>query len=209
MKIILIWQAEPPRDGRLNAAAFARSEEAARTAFPAPANVRPGDAAGYRISTGTSPCAAETAALLFYTDEPPERTALLDDVPLQPFRDTEAALPLWLWRALGAAQWRLGSPRQSETAKETLARAEAFADRVEADGRDCAVISRGLTMAALKTVLRRRGYLLEGGELLPRPLDRVRASKRSEHCGGCHHNCLLSQAKCRIGQEKAARQSSG
>ena len=58
-------------------------------------------------------------------------------------------------------------------------------------------------MSALRSVLRTRGYLLEGGSLVPRPMERVRATKRSLHCGGCAHNCLLSEAKCEKGRNKA------
>lgn len=62
---------------------------------------------------------------------------------------------------------------------------------------------RGLTMQALKSVLRRCGYCLEGGDLRPTPLERVRATKRDLHCGGRAHNCLLSEAKCQTGKNKA------
>ena len=58
-------------------------------------------------------------------------------------------------------------------------------------------------MQTLKSALRRRGYCLEGGDLRPVPLERVRATKQSLHCGGCAHNCLLSEAKCQTGQNKA------
>ena len=100
-------------------------------------------------------------------------------------------------------QWLLGSRRQPESWRDTLRRVRQFADRIETEDRDCIVVSRGLTMWMLKLVLRRRGYCLEGGELRPRPLDRVRATKQSLHCGGCHHNCLLSDPKCQIGMNKA------
>ena len=51
--------------------------------------------------------------------------------------------------------------------------------------------------------MRRRGYCLEGGDLIRRPLERVRAVKQSLHCGGCHQNCVLSEAKCQIGQARS------
>ena len=28
---------------------------------------------------------------------------------------------------------------------------------------------------------------------------------REPHCGGCHHNCLLKNAGCMIGQDKARK----
>ena len=147
--------------------------------------------------------ARETAEILFERTGPIEATPLLDDVPIRAFRDTGKALPLWLWKAMGEAQWRADSRRQGETRYQTERRVEKLADRLEAESKDCIVICRGLTLAALKTVLRRRGFLLEGGGLAPKPLERVRATKKILHCGGCHHNCLLSEAKCHIGREKA------
>ena len=55
----------------------------------------------------------------------------------------------------------------------------------------------------LKSVLRRRGYVLEGGGLRAVPLERVRASRKSLHCGGCARNCLLSEARCQTGINRA------
>ena len=74
--------------------------------------------------------------------------------------------------------------------------------KAEEKDRDSIVICGRQAMSALLSGLRTRGYLLEGGGLVPRPLERVRATKRSLHCGGCAHNCLLSEAKCQKGQNK-------
>ena len=65
------------------------------------------------------------------------------------------------------------------------------------------IVGAGHVGGAVAGVLRTRGYLLEGGSLVPRPMERVRATKRSLHCGGCAHNCLLSEAKCEKGRNKA------
>ena len=208
MKIILVQQAAADMewDTKYDSASFERAAEAERGCAAAAVSARRSSASAYRVYTGTSRASAETAELLFETDAPAEATPLLDDVPVRAFRDSVKPLPLWLWRAMAEAQWRSGSSRQPETKKETERRVGQLADRLEAEERDCIVICRGLTMTALKSVLRRRGFLIEGGGLTPRPLDRVRATKRSLHCGGCRHNCLLSEAKCDIGKEKARRQ---
>ena len=208
MKIILVQQAASDMewDAKYDTASFEQAVETECGCTAADVSVRRSSASAYRIYTGTSRAAMETAQLLFETDEPPEATPLLDDVPVRAFRDSEKPLPVWLWRAMAEAQWRSGSSRQPETKKETEQRVRQLTDRLEAEDRDCIVICRGLTMTALKSVLRRRGFLIEGGGLSPRPLDRVRATKRSLHCGGCRHNCLLSEAKCDIGKDKARRQ---
>lgn len=205
MKIILIRQAEPDMkwERSYDAAGFIRAYETARNQGTAAAPVRRSDAAAYRVYTGTSRAAAETAELLFELAEPPVETPLLDDVQLRPYRDTDKKSPLWQWRTLGAAQWLFGSARQAESGKETLERLRSFVNRLESEDRDCIVICGSLALAMLKMILRFRGYCLEGGELVPKPLDRIRATKQSLHCGGCHHNCLLSAPKCQIGQNKA------
>ena len=205
MKIILIRQAETdmPWAARYSAADFeaAAAEEQRRAA--AVREEKKSDALAYRVYTGTSAASRETAERLFTLREPPIATALLDDVPLRAYRDGEASRPLWLWRTMRSIQWAAGSSRQAETRTDTLRRVREFVDLLEAEERDSIVVCRGLTMSALKAMLRAKGYCLEGGDLLPKPLERVRASKRSLHCGGCAHNCLLSEAKCPTGQSKA------
>ena len=205
MKMILIRQAEPDmnREEGYDAEGFARAVERARSRSAALTPVRRGDAKGYRVYCGTARAAQETAELLFELAQPPVQTEMLDDVRLRPYRDTDKQYPLRRWRTMGYVQWMTGSGRQTESAKQTLRRLRSFVDGLEAEDRDCIVICGGLILSALKSILRFRGYCLEGGELIPRPLDRIRATKQSLHCGGCHHNCLLSAAKCRIGQSKA------
>lgn len=205
MKIILIRQAEPEMkwEAGYDAQEFTRAVESVRNRSTTVKPVRRSDAAAYRIYTGTSRAAAETSELLFELAEPPVKTTLLDDVQLRPYRDTDKKSPLWQWRTMGFVQWAFGSDRQAESGKETLACLRSFVDQIEAADQDCIVICGGLILAVLKFILCFRGYCLEGGELVPKPLDRIRATKQSLHCGGCHHNCLLSAPKCQIGQNKA------
>ena len=158
MKIILIRQAE---SGSL------------------PDNTKKGNAAAYRVYTGTGPEGRTTAEALFTLAGEPTRTALLDDAP------TGAGLREKL-AARNAARRRAGE----------------FLDRIEQEELDSVVICGRQSLSALKAVLRRRGYLLEGGSLIPQPLERMRATKRSLHCGGCAHNCLLSEAKCEKGRNR-------
>ena len=144
-----------------------------------PANVKKGNAKAYRVYTGTGPEDAATAQALFILAEEPTRTALLDELP------TEAGFRGKM-NARSAARRRAGE----------------FLKELEKEERDSVVICGRQGMSALKAVLRMGGYLLEGGSLVPRPLERVRATRRSLHCGGCAHNCLLSEAKCEKGKNK-------
>ena len=208
MKIILIEQARTRMrwEARYDSAGFERALVEERDCSAAESDVRRADASAYRVYTGTSRASRQTAELLFELPVPAEATPLLDDVPISAFRQTEKPLPLWLWKAMAEVQWRSGGGRQTEAKADTERRVGQLADRLEAEEKDCILICRGLTMTALKAVLRRRGFLIEGGGLISRPLDRVRATKRSLHCGGCNHNCLLSEAKCDIGRAKAKAQ---
>lgn len=205
MKIILVYQAatDMPWAASYDAAGFERAAEEELRRPAAPVTVKKGDASAYRIYTGTAPAAAETAELLFSFTEPPERAPQLDDKPLRAWKETDKLYPLRRWQLMARAQWRFGGRRQSETRQETLARAGAFIDRLEKEDKDSIVIARGTTMEALKTVLRRRGYTIDGGLLLSKPLDRLRAAKQSARCGGCNHNCPLSNPKCDVGRNKA------
>lgn len=138
-----------------------------------------GNAKNYRVYIDTAPAGRQTAEALFTLPDAPIVTPLLDDV------SPEDGL-----RGKLAAQ------------RDARRRAGELLDTLERDERDSVVLCGGQTMSALKAVLRTRGYLLEGGGLVPRPLERVRATKRSLHCGGCAHNCLLSEAKCEKGRNK-------
>ena len=159
MKIILIRQAE---SGSL------------------PDNIQKGNAAAYRVYTGTGTEGGATAEALFTLAGEPIRSPLLDDIPVQ-----------------------AGLRGKLEARRDARRRAGVFLDGLEKEERDSVVICGRQAMSALRSVLRTRGYLLEGGSLVPRPLERVRATKRSLHCGGCAHNCLLSEAKCEKGRSKA------
>ncbi len=205
MKIILIEQAATAMhwEAAYDSTGFSRALEQELACGIKAAQRSRSSAAGYTVYTAATCAARQTAELLFELPTPPVETPLLDDVLLRPFRDTEKKLPLRLWQSMGKLQWASGNGRKAESRGETLRRAGELVDQIEAVGRDCVLISRGLTMRALKSVLRRRGYLLEGGDLRPVPLERVRATKRDLHCGGCAHNCLLSEAKCQTGKNKA------
>lgn len=204
MKIILVCQAETDMEWaeRYDAAGFERAsaEELLRPAVPVSA--KKSDASAYRIYTGTAPASVQTAEMLFSSSEPAEHTPLLDDVPLRAWKETDRTYPLWVWRFMARAQWRLGGGRQVEKRSETIARAGELIARLEREDRNCVVVARGLILEALEAALRRGAYIIEG-RVMMRPLDRLRAAKQSARCGGCNHNCLLAMPKCDVGRNKA------
>ncbi len=205
MKIILICQADPAFkwEKRYTASGFEQAVQTANDQGIEDAAVQKNSAFAYRVYIGDSKAARDTAARLLQLSEAPVSSPVLHNIIWKAFRITDRMLPLRLWRAMGFLQWAAGAGRQTESLKDTVLRLIHFTNDLEKEDRDCIVIGGRLILTLLKAILRFRGYCLEGGELIPQPMDRIRATKQSQHCGGCHHNCLLSAPKCQIGQNKA------
>ena len=205
MKIILIHQAasaaEPAE--KYDSSSFEEAVQRELKSGIAPSAAEQSDASAYRIYTGTFPAAGQTAEALFGAGCVSEETPLLDDVVPKAFTETDREYPLWVWRSMARLQWQLGNPRQPENRKTTLIRANRLIDRLEEDEKDCVIISGGLMLKTLLTALYKRGYCIEGGSGRLEPLARVRATKKDLHCGGCLHNCMLSNPGCGVGKEKA------
>ena len=155
---------------------------------------------GRRVYCSPRLSARETAEALI-TGAQPEIEPLLDELP----RPTDArgrVLPLWLWRFLLWLRRALGLDRAA--GRE---RADELIDRLEKTGGDCIIVSHPMMLAALIDALRVRGYCVQRTGLgRIRPCEQMLLSRRDEHCGGCQHNCLLSNPGCNIGRDKAARQ---
>ena len=85
---------------------------------------------------------------------------------------------------------------------------EARAVFLEKEEKDCVLIADCILTEELLDRARVRGYTrARTGIFRYRPWERVLLTKRSVHCGGCAHNCLLSNPGCGIGRDKAARKS--
>lgn len=135
------------------------------------------------------------------------KTELLNEVPKRSYRDTEKKLSKGMWTARSRIQWFFNNHRQLETKTETKARAEKLVDILEADGRDCVLISHEFFLYTLKGALEKRGFLIERSSTgRIKNWERIRASKRTMHCGVCGHNCLLTNPGCDVGRDAAARQ---
>ena len=146
--------------------------------------------------------AAQDTAEKLIADGTPQSESLLDEIPLRPFG---GVLPLWLWRALVWLRGLLGLAA-AESRRESRQKADELIDRLEKRGGDCILVSHPRRIAALCDALRVRGYCVQrtglGGI---KPFEQLLLSRRDEHCGGCAHNCLLSNPGCSIGRDKAAR----
>jgi hypothetical protein len=149
--------------------------------------------------------AAETARLLFPRDEV-RVDARLAAIPRGAPSAGKAALPFPLWRLLADRQARRGDPRQPESRRESIARCESLLDELERSGRDTVLLAEESLLPLLLDRLRLRSYDVQRSGLMGyAPLERLLATAREEHCGGCGHNCLLSNPSCGIGRDKAAR----
>lgn len=147
---------------------------------------------GRRVLCSPRRSALETAGLSV-TDAGAETEELLDEIPLPDSGDGRVR-PLWLWR------------RSAKASREIRERTEELAGKLEERGEDCVLISHPSVIGALIDALRVRGYCVQRtGFGRIRPFEQMLLSRREEHCGGCQHNCLLSNPGCNIGRDKAAR----
>ena len=147
--------------------------------------------------------AAQDTAEKLIADGAPQSEPLLDEIPLRPFGGGK--LPLWLWRVLVWLRGLFGLTA-AESGRVSRQKADELISRLEKRGEDCILVSHPRRIAALCDALRVRGYCVQrtglGGI---KPFEQLLLSRRDEHCGGCAHNCLLSNPGCNIGRDKAAR----
>ena len=133
---------------------------------------------------------------------------LLDEVILRPYKDSSQKLPLWHWRLMAQVQRRIGNARQPESSAQTRVRAEKLIELLEAHGQDCILVSHPIFLKTLLDRFRAHGYVAARSEIFSiKPLERIVLTRRDMHCGGCQHNCLLSNPGCGVGRDKARRHS--
>ena len=155
---------------------------------------------GRRVYRSSRLSARETAETLV-TEAEPQIEELLDELP-RPTDARSRTLPVWIWRLWLWLRRLFGTDRAAGRK-----RADALINVLEKEGRDCVLISHPAMMTALIDALRVRGYCVQRTGLgAIRPFEQMLLSRRDEHCGGCQHNCLLSNPGCNIGRDKAARQ---
>ena len=78
---------------------------------------------------------------------------------------------------------------------------------IEKKNENVILITHGFFMNVLVRQLRKRKRyeVFRGSTFVIQPLEKIRVMDREPHCGGCHHNCLLKNAGCMIGQDKARK----
>lgn len=207
MKLWILLSGQLPLPSRCGSAAFDEAAAAYLGAIDAPAHTRTMKLGTRRLLVSPHHAARETLALLLPGAEA-ETEPLLDEIPLRAARETELRLPLRLWLASAARQRAFAVSRQPESRKAAAARADELLDKLEAVGRDSVLITHPLFAAVLLDRARLRSCTSQrSGIGSLKPWEMILVSKRTEHCGGCQHNCLLSNPGCNIGRDKAARNS--
>lgn len=103
-------------------------------------------------------------------------------------------------------RWRLGLAQAEESVKSVRNRASALAKLLLAEQDDCVVVGPPKFLPFLIRALERNGCCTRrSGSGAIRPGERIRVTEKKDHCGGCQHNCLLSNPGCGVGRDKASR----
>ena len=183
--------------GALDGEAYRAARRDALSAAVLPEGEKPLNTEGRAVCISSAPAARLHAAALCPGAAPILRTELDEPLPA-PAVLPGAALPLpvraFLDRPRGAAR------------REAAAQAEALIASLEREGRDCVLFSHPARIPLLLDRLRVRGYCFSRSGLgAVRPGERILATRREAHCGGCAHNCVLTNPGCGVGRDRAAR----
>ena len=102
--------------------------------------------------------------------------------------------------------WRLRLRQAEEPAKDVSARAGNIAETVLKTQVDSVIVAPpGILRFLLRALEKRRCVIRRAQSGAIQPGERIRVTERSDHCGGCQHNCLLKNPGCGVGKDKAAR----
>ena len=210
MNITIICTGVPqqPVEGKYSSAGFDAAVLAERDSGILPYSGRQYDAAERTVFVGEEVISRSTAEQLILPCTPVV-TPLANEIPLRSFADTEKLYPTETWLRKAAAQRRAGKPRQPESREAVIARADALIRKLEDAGGDSLLITYPIFLAELLDRFRVHNYVVQRGGLFRfQPLEKIVVSRKDEHCGGCQHNCFLSNPGCGVGRDKAMRRRS-
>ncbi|MBR3584785.1 MAG: histidine phosphatase family protein [Oscillospiraceae bacterium] len=207
MSLLILCTGKPlsPLEGSYTSAGFDEAAAAViRSAAEAPSERRisPGNRVVY---IGEGFLARSTAEQIL---EPCEFHVepLLNEVDVCSFSDSDRPLPAEKWLRKAASQRKAGDPRQPESREAVSARADMLIQKLEEAGRDSLLITYPIFLAELLDRFRVHNYVVQRGGLFRfQPLEKIVVSRKDEHCGGCQHNCFLSNPGCGVGRDKAMR----
>ena len=209
MKVWIVCTGEAQAPGRCTGAEFEAWMAAAPEREPPPYADKPMQGEGQTVLVPPGLAARRTAEQLFPGSELREEP-LLAPIPERAFRAGGLSLPFRLWRQMAKLQRNAADPRQPESRRQALERVERLIARLETEGDRHALVADTALAALLMDRLRLHSCsFARTGLLRLRPYERILATGRDLHCGGCQHNCFLSSPGCGIGRDKAARLKQG
>ena len=136
----------------------------------------------------------------------PMTEPLLNEVSVRPFCDTKKRYAPKVWLRKAARQRKQADLHQPESQKQLEERADKLILKLAKDGNDCILITGPLFLEVLLDRFRIQNYVRQrSGIFKIRPLEKFVISEKEAHCGGCGHNCFLSNPGCGVGREKAIR----
>lgn len=201
--IICVGKEMSPAAGKYDSAGFdAAVNEAINSACP-PYEGKKYNPEGKTVLIGEGLPALDTAEKVLlpceWSVEP-----LLNEIPLRSFTDTEKCYSSRQWVRKAAAQRKRGDSRQTESHAAVLARADRLIEKISCG--DHILITYPEFMSVLLGRLRVHDYVVQrSGFMSIRPLELFVVSQKEGHCGGCQHNCFLSNPGCGVGRDRAAR----
>lgn len=208
MKVLIVCTGMPERqpEGKYSSAEFdaawARAREGGICPPPAGRKIDPSGRSVYLAEGGL---AADTAARMLEACEAASEP-LLNEITVRSFCDTDARYDVSVWLRRAAGQRRRGDPRQPESLQQLRDRADRLILKLARDGDDCILITGPLFLTELLDRFRVQNYVCQrSGVFRIQPLEKFVISEKEAHCGGCGHNCFLSNPGCGVGREKALR----
>ena len=207
MKILILCSGKAAMtwEERYDSAGFERAVSLEADCDIQPAEVKTIQADGRPVYVSSLNTARSTARFLLPGAEP-IREPLLDEVPRRACKDSEKPLPLGYWQRMARLQRAMGVGRQPETNAQAKGRAERLIALLEERGKDCILVSHPIFIQILLDRFRAHGYVAARSEIFRvKPLERILITRRDMHCGGCSHNCLLTNPGCNVGKDKARR----
>ena len=208
MTVLILCTGAPaqPPTGKLSSREFDTAWERAQDGgiCPPPAG-RKIDPSGREVYLAEGSPAAETAAQMLeecsMITEP-----LLNEVRVRSSCETDTQHDAAVWLRKAARQRKQADARQPESQKQIKERADALILKLAKEDKDCILITGPIFLTELLDRFRVQNYVIQrSGIFRVRPLEKFVISEKEAHCGGCGHNCFLSNPGCGVGREKALR----
>ncbi len=207
MLIICVGPSCSPLEGPYDAAGFDSAWRAYLDAEAQPPTERKIAPGSRKVYVAEGQLAISSARQILQADEFLAEP-LLNEVPVRSFEDSDRALPLKKWLRKAASQRRSGNSRQPESLAQVRERASRLIQKLEAEQGDFLLVTYPLFLAELLDALRIHNYVIQrSGIVSIQPWEKIVVSRKEEHCGGCQHNCFLSNPGCGVGKDKARRQA--